>query len=79
MHIDAEEITKINESLKAIDGWEIQDFKVWETTSGTGMATIRLRKSTTVSSEEEDDCEPDIGIPGGGMAMDINIVRKHND
>jgi Co/Zn/Cd efflux system component len=65
MKIDTKEIEKINESLDSIEGWKVKDFKIWETSDGTNMATIRLIKS----KEEKKNAKPN-----GGMAMGVDIV-----
>ena len=82
MKIDTKEINKINEALEAIEGWSVEDFKMWDKKSGTHMATIRLKQSKKEKIEEVDDehfgSQPVIDPPGTN-GIDINIVRKYDD
>jgi len=70
MKIDTKEINKISESLEQIDGWEVEDFKVWQTQSGKDMATIRLKRSDKKVEDSAYDPGP---IGPVGMTTDINI------
>jgi len=82
MKIDTKEINKINEALDSIDGWEIEDFKVWQTQSGKDMATIRLRKSDKkeeLKPLEEEDLPLKGNSGGSSMAIGLNITSGEDD
>jgi hypothetical protein len=72
MKIDTKEINKINSAIDFIDGWEMEDFKVWQTKSGRDMATIRLKKSEIVKEDEEKV----IGTNNGTLGTTVNIAEK---
>jgi len=78
MKIDTKEINKISSAIEEIEGWEVEDFKVWQTQSGKDMATIRLSRA-----EKKDDKVPGLdkpynNSPGGGTSISMNI-GSNND
>jgi len=75
MKIDIEEIKKVNKALDSIDGWDIEDFKVWETQSGKNMATIRLRQK----KKEKPEAEKTNGDGTGAMSATMNISNPSYD
>ena len=80
MKIDTKEIEKINNALESIDGWKVEDFKIWEKKNGTGMATIRLTKGKEESNETK-PLETSACISNGGnstMSVGINIAEPNN-
>ena len=74
MKVDIKEINKINGALENINGWKVQDFKIWETSSGKQMATIRLTKED--ESEEDDFVIIEDPQEAGSMNIGTTVVRR---
>ena len=82
MKVDTKEISKISDALESIDGWDVEDFKVWQTQTGKDMATIRLKKSVEKKEETKTNIHNQLfpgKVGGGGMSTTMNITGPKND